>query len=77
MQTNIWIMLRFLFLDFCAFINDMTAGERTGNERERRTRSKGPQGGIKPTTAAARTQPLYMERPLYHLSYQGAPYVQF
>ncbi len=41
-------------------------------EREGITCSKGPQGGIEPGNLAARTQPLYMGRPLYRPSYQGA-----
>ncbi len=36
------------------------------------TCSKGPQGGIKPVAAALRTQPLFMWRALYQLSYKDA-----
>ncbi len=60
-----WILLCLNI--FCAFILDRTAEEWTGNQRERR------EGGIEPIAAVARTQPLYMGRLLYQLSYQGAP----
>ncbi len=42
-----------------------------GDEIEGMTSSKGPQGGIEPRFAAARTQPLCIGRPLHQLSYQG------
>ncbi len=44
------------------------SGQETG-ERGGMTRSKGPQGGIKPMATAARTKPLYMGRLLYQLSH--------
>ncbi len=43
---------------------------RRGGERER-TYSK--EGGIERRVAAARTQPVYMWRSLYQLSYRDAP----
>ncbi len=43
-----------------------------GGDREGMTCSTGPQGGIEPTVGAARTQPLYMRRPLYLVSYLRA-----
>ncbi len=64
----------FLFRIFC-WLSMLLLKDCTGivEERGGMACSKGPQGGTKLVVAAVRTQPLFMGRPLYHLSYQGAP----
>ncbi len=53
---------------------EVWTGKVEERERERRTRSKEPHGGIKPKAAAARTQPLSMGLPPTQL--QGCPTMQ-
>ncbi len=58
----------------CAFI-DRTAEEldkKWSGGKERMTCSKWPKGGNDPRVTAARTQSLFIRRPLYPPSYKGA-----
>lgn len=56
----------FYFLPLYSFIG-RTDSEMTGKEGGL-THSKGPQVGLKPRAAAAKTKPQYMGRLLYQLS---------
>ncbi len=62
------------FWSFCAFI-DWTAEEWKGNreEREGMKCNKGVQCEIELAAATARTQPLYMGRPLNQPSHESTP----
>ncbi len=51
--------------------NSCRNGGKRGNDNQQRV--SGWNGGIEPGAAAPRTQPLYMGRLLYQLSYQGMP----
>ncbi len=54
------------FVSFCAFVDRTSEGQEMGALE--RGCNNGTQSGIEPRDAAARTQPLYMGRPLYRLS---------
>ncbi len=73
-QTNLPSNLSHIFELFGpSLIGQLKDWTQNGRERERKTCSKGPQGGIEPGATASRTKNLCVGSPLYQMTYQGAP----